>query len=242
LVNNQASDQVTQVEELREYLDRVEVADPTLKSFKGLQRMNYAFFPGGAGLYKGAQASRFPTNGILILGSNFGSINDFMNELGELRRTDERAGRTWTGLLKLLNQSGIDADNCFFTNAWPFLHDGPGNLNAYVGKWLKNENLMRECVQFFRFTLNAMQPKLIVALGTGPAAFLSYIWPGKLNHWKGYQWSNIEKGPLVEVSVGVVCVSITHPSMPNRRHRCNEYNTFAGEVELLKKAVRIARI
>jgi len=231
-----------EIDSLRKHLDRMEAPDESLRSFSDLPRMKYAFFPGGDGLYLGPQAKRYPRNGVLILGSNFGCKNGFINEFDELRCTDERANPTWTGMLELLKHSEIEVDGCFFTNAWPFLHVGTKNLSEYVGRWLKSQQVMARCLEFFNVTYLSLQPRLIIALGTGPAAFLSHFWRDPLPHWRKYRWADVDQGPVVEVPNAAVCVAITHPSMPNRRHRSESYRTFAGEAQLVKEAARLAKL
>jgi hypothetical protein len=49
-----------------------------------------------------------------------------------------------------LRVSGIQPEKCFFTNAWPFLHDGGSNLSGMIGDWLRNPLLMKALRWFFR--------------------------------------------------------------------------------------------
>src|SRR5947209_1826807 len=170
------------INDLRANLAGLTIENRKLLSFAGLPVMTHAFFPGGNGLYDGIHAAPIPIGGTLILGSNFGCVGRFINSQGKLLIQDERDNRTWTPLLAILNQSGIRPEECFFTNAWPFLHLGKRNLGP-IDKWLKDSELMASCVRFFQCTLAMMQPSLIVALGTGPGAFLSHVWPKELIPW-----------------------------------------------------------
>jgi len=79
--------------------------------------MTHAFFPGGNGLYEGVHTTRFPIGGTLILGSNFGCLNKFIDAQGRLLVLDERGNPTSTQLLQILRASEIKADECFFTKA-----------------------------------------------------------------------------------------------------------------------------
>lgn len=177
------ADNLNEIERLRESLNRLDVANTGLCSFKDLTIMDYGAFPGGNGLYDGIQA-RVPIRGTLILGSNFGLRSEFVGVDGKLVKLDERGGRTWTPLLKILKCSQINKEDFFFTNAWPFLHHRKSNLGP-VDKWLNNAALMKICRPFFKQTLKTLRPKLIVALGKGPAAFLGHFWPESLGKWKG---------------------------------------------------------
>ena len=224
---------------LRANLISLDIADRKLRSFTGLPVSTHSFFPGGNGLYQGVHATRFPFGGTLILGSNFGCVNDFIDARGEVLVQDDRSNSTWKPLLRNLHDSGIKADECFFTNAWPLLHDGESNLGP-VGDWLQNPVLMDSCVRFFKYTFTTMQPRLIVGLGTGPAAFLSYVWQKDLSTWRGYSLKALDDLPMATVRFQeqtAVCVAITHPSMPmNARLRRPTYQHRIGEVRLLTEA------
>jgi hypothetical protein len=77
------------IKRLRESLPGLGSADRKLRSFTGLDVMTHGFFPGGNGLYEGIHATRFPVRGTLILGSNFGRSNSFIDALGKLLVVDE---------------------------------------------------------------------------------------------------------------------------------------------------------
>ena len=226
------------IDRLRDALSQLEISDRRLASFTGLPVMTHAFFPGGNGLWQGVHAIQLPVRGVLVLGSNFGSLGDFVNEKGELVVLDERPNRTWRPLRKILVGSGIDLEECFFTNAWPFLHHGDSNLGP-IADWLGDPGLMRACVRFFAITLAEIRPRMIIALGTGPAAFLGSIWPEQLGQWRGYNISALDDLPMAAVSLGnkdAICVAITHPSMPNAWRRRPPYQGRIGEVQLLIEA------
>ena len=238
----------------------------TIKSLviKGNAVMDYAFFPGGNGLYRGIRAAKFPIGGTLILGSNFGSKEGFVDDFGNLLIMDERCGSTWVGMLERLRRSGIEPDECFFTNAWPFLHiasadkspiskESPqpnkksSNLDAPIKTWLADTVLMPKCEEFFKDTFREIRPRLIVALGLGPAAFLARIWQPELGPWGGFSWKDIdslESGMAwVETETHKsVCVAVTHPSMANSKHRYAPYNTCGGEIDLMTSAAKEAGI
>lgn len=201
--------------------------------------MTHAFFPGGNGLYEGINATQFPVGGTMILGSNFGCLNKFVDQQGELQRPDERRNSTWRALLKYLHGAGIKANECFFTNAWPFLHAGKSNLGPPIDNWLRNHALMASCVEFFGYTYTTMHPRLVIALGKGPAAFLSHVWPKELIQWRENTFRKLDDLPMATVyfqGQSAVCVAITHPSMHNAKHRRPPYQYDAGEIRLLIEA------
>lgn len=226
------------IDRLRANLIGLNIDNPKLRSFVGLPVMTYAFFLGGNGLYEGVNATFIPVGGTPILGSNFGCVSGFIDSQGELLVRDERDNPTWKPLLEILDRSGIKREKCFFTNAWPVLHIGGGNLGP-VGEWLEDFTLIDSCVRFFKDTLAIMQPSLIVALGAGPAAFLSHVWPKDLSPWRAYTIEGLDDLPIAMVDCDgqtAVCVAITHPSMPNAWHRRPPYQHRDGEIRLLSEA------
>lgn len=248
-------------DELKE-LDELDLTEKGLLSFTGLPVMDYAFFPGGNGLYNGIAASEIPFNGVLILGSDFGCSTKFVDEKGKLvnKKSDERGGPTWKPMLNLLSQTPIDRNGCFYSNAWPVLHlpsgkNGDSNDNPPVDFWLRDIELMDRCKSFFRSTLNTMRPRLVIALGKGPAAFLGEFWPDNLGLWRfpperkwdSFSWKDLDKLFLETVSSDahqITCAAITHPSKSclNAKHRKSPYQGTEGEIKLLTEAARIAGI
>lgn len=243
-------------------LDQLNLAERGLLSFTRLPVMDYAFFPGGNGLRDGINAKKFPLSGALILGSDFGCSTKFVTESGELvnKRSDERGGPTWKPMLELLFRASIDCNKCFYSNAWPFLHkpsdeNGDSNDNPPVNIWLRDAELMDACKSFFWFTLKTMNPRFVIALGKGPAAFLGECWPNQLGFWRfnpERKWGTFSWGDLDELFTGevpfdgrpVLCIAVTHPSKSrlNARHRRHPYQGIEGEVRLLAEAAGRAGI
>jgi len=227
---------------LRDKLQLLDGQDSKLISFAGKPQMTHAFFPGGNGLYDGVHSKRVALGGTVILGSNFCSVSKFIDEDQRLRSPDERDGPTWKPLLRILHDSEIAVEDCFFTNAWPFLHADDSNLGP-VGDWLRNRALMDSCGAFFELTFSLIKPRLVVGLGTGPAAFLGHVWPDQLAPWTGRRLRHLDdlaKATVELDSHQAVCVAITHPSMPNARLRRPPYRGRSGELQLLIEARRQA--
>ncbi|HEY6252366.1 MAG TPA: uracil-DNA glycosylase family protein [Candidatus Angelobacter sp.] len=226
------------IDRLRAELAALTIANPKLKPFTGLPVMTHAFFPGGNGLYDGIHATRMPIGGTVILGSNFGCVSKFINAQGKLLIEDERSNPAWKPLLENLTLAAIDVRECFFTNAWPLLHLGESNRGP-VRQWLNDPALMASCVPFFHYTLAILKPSFIVALGTGPGAFLSHTWPNDLSPWRTYSLKGLDHLPWARVRFKeqtIVCVVVTHPSMHNARRRKPPYQHRAGEIRLLTEA------
>ena len=227
---------------LRESLRRVSSGGSGLVSMADKHVMERAFFPGGNGLMLGEDAPRFPVDGTLVLGSNFGADEKFCTPDGELLCVDETNNPgTWVGLRKRFTTEQLE--DCFFTNAWPFLHTGASNNpdGSVKQGWLRDSVLMGSCLEFFRTLLRELRPSLIVALGTAPAAFISYAFPEALAGWSGNAWRCIDQQPTGIVQNGIftsACVAITHPSMSNAHLRIEDFGTAAKERELLQRAIQ----
>lgn len=233
-----------QINVLRGELEKLSPGKSGLVSVFGKPMMDRAFFPGGNGLILGEDSRKFPLHGTLILGSNFGADEKFCDPDGKLLCLDEtQKGSTWNGLRKRFSEQQLE--DSFFTNAWPFLHRGVSNnpTPQEKKKWLRDEVLRASCAAFFTLTVREMQPSLIVALGSAPAAFLSFVFPETLLKWAGNKWSAIDALPSAVVAVRslrIACVAITHPSMNNAHCRVEAFRGQDKEVELLRLALRSA--
>lgn len=244
---------------LRKKLEEIDFGNESIRSFKGLPSMDYAFFPGGNGLFDGIDGniSRVTT---LVLGSDFGCDSKFIDQYGQLLARDERdSSPTWSskgGLKKtfrgavtnsLTPTATIDLRECFFANAWPFLHIGESNDDPSIEEWLQDDVLMSKCLSFFvDETLPIIKPKIIIALGKGPAVFLSRIWPEELKHWSLNErtaWNDLTFAKLDRLFLERVkyaeriayCVVLTHRSKAhlNARFRKQPYSGLDGEIRLL---------
>ena len=247
-----------EVDSLRKMLDGLELKGANTRPFKGLPVMEKAFFPGGNGLFEGSRG-KLPIGGTLILGSNFGCVSDFVKEDGNLVRSDEtEISKTWIGrkpgygLNAMLFRTPIILSECFFTNAWPFLHEGRSNdASALIKRWLNDQSLMKECKEIFMATVSKVKPKLIVALGTGSSAFIGKVWKDEFGEWGGCTIASMDRKPIGCVGFEdkvIVYAAITHPSAHdlNAKRRREPYNSLPnsinGEVRLLIEAAERAGI
>ena len=235
------------VDALYRELAHVHPGSSNLVRLLGQPAMTHAFFPGGNGLFDGEEAAFFPTGGILVLGSNFGAQEKFATPEGRLLYppNETRTAGTWAGLRQRFSPTQLAWT--FFTNAWPFLHrhDGRGNKKpSNLGtpqKWLADPELLASCLGFFHFTLSLVRPRLIVALGIAPAAFLSHVFPADLEPWRACKLAALDHMPLAAAEHAgerLLAVAITHPSQAaaNARLRKPPYQGQAGEALLLAEA------
>ena len=227
--------------ELRESLAQLSTGHTNLVSMAGKPLMQRAFFPGGNGLFEGEDASYFPYGRTLILGSNFGGQDKFCDTSNNLvcpgDETFLNTNASWRNLKKRFTVEQLR--DCFFTNAWPFLHRGASNVSV-IHPWLRDQTVMQSCIAYFLLTFTKIKPTLLIALGTGPAAFLSHVWPEYLGLWRGHKWKYINQLPLAEFTVDhqpVVCIATSHPCRPtNANFRAESYYGQAGEAKLLAEA------
>jgi hypothetical protein len=230
-----------EIDELRKTLDTLNFAREGVVPFKGLPIMEKAFFPGGNGLFLGSNG-RVPIQGVLTVGSNFGCTEDFVREDGTLVRLDEtRTSNTWIGLRRIFApETTIELDDCFFTNSWPFLHEGTSNeTKGLTREWLADRELMADCMKLLEATLSLIRPRLIVALGPPASAFLACFWPKELRVWRGNSIAAIDKCPIQSVLFGgrrIICTAVTHPSHSNSWRRRPPYRGTEGEITLLAEA------
>jgi len=232
------------IEGLRKELDEIPFEESSLIRFIGKPIMERGFFPGGNGLFEGKAAAQFPFGGTLILGSNFGCASKFAGHDGRLITQDETSNTTWAPLRRLLAGAGVDPRECFFTNAWPCLHEGESNtLGDLMKDWLANASLMKNCSKFFARTCADMKPSLIVALGPGPAAFMANTWPRELVGWRVNNIGGMDSTPFESVQIeGVshrtVCTAVVHPCYQhiNAKRRRSPYQNAEGEIQLIKEA------
>lgn len=230
----------SEVNQLRERLSQLRTGESSLVSMAGKRIMSRAFFPGGNGLFLGEDAAIFPTGGPMILGSNFGAESNFCTSTGELKCDDETSNAgTWQGLRRRFTQKELE--ECFFTNAWPFLHVGVSNnpTSEEKQKWLK-EPTLGDCLEFLHFTINVVRPSVIITLGTAPAVFMSFAFPIALSAWRGGTWSSIDTLPYTTVSVGastIICIAMTHPSMSNVHSRRQDLRDEAALTQKAKNLV-----
>ena len=202
-------------------------------SFVGRPLMNgTAFFPGGDGVWKdrSASGSLDKTLDVLVLGSDFGDVVSYDSRFqvnNEWR--DESDGRTWSGLLRLIDAAKIARGRIFYTNAWPCLREGDQPVKGGI-PGARDKEFTKRCIAFFEATIDRVRPKLIVPLGVAPTRFVGHA---AQNAWSAaHGWKQIDRIPVND-AFGARIVPVLHPSMPNRRYRTI---SFEREVELLRNS------
>jgi uracil-DNA glycosylase len=212
-----------------------------------------AFFPGGSGLWGAGPNSPLPPmplGGVMVLGHNFDSVAGVERSL---RHAGENLnGPTWRGTLDLLDRVGIPREQCFFTNAYMGLIDGPSAVGSFPGK--QNSNFVGRCRNFLHEQIVAQQPRLILTLGLPVLGVLAPLSP-----MLGTVWSDaktfrklddrdsaiIYPARFVGVVHAVAVVALVHPAYRLINVRTRHYHGFQGdaaELQMVAEALRISHV
>jgi len=109
---------------------RIRSASPGVLSFARQDTTRPCYFPGAAGLHfpRGAtEHPPFPIGGVMVLGHNWGVMNDWHNTANDGQM------QTWRNLLATLRRGKIDPAICFFTNFFLHLMEGDDNMAPFPG-------------------------------------------------------------------------------------------------------------
>jgi hypothetical protein len=207
------------------------------------------FFPGGAGLagvVPGQPLPPLPRGGVMVVGHNFYHEPGFRALLA--RGATEPASATWRNLVRLLDESDIPLDRCFFTNAFVGLIAGARPTGRFPGA--ADPAFVEWCLSFLREQLIMMQPSVVVALGTPVRRMLARLSPSLAAAWPGaarLRDLDARGAGLVYPAVfdGVArpaaAVALTHPAMRHASVARRRYRSLSGavvEVHMLREAVR----
>ena len=170
------------LQRLRERIDELEREErfeghPYPHGITGFPRslVGQGFFPGGDGLWREKDRLKepsniaFPERGIMFLGNDFGTFENFK----KLKLHENPP--TWWRLRQRIERAGIDGKIGFFTNAYLGLRTDKAALADSRLRKASEENSYRElCAEFQRFQVATQSPRLIVILGSRPASLFEY--------------------------------------------------------------------
>jgi len=109
-----------------------------------------AFFSAGAGLCRASDAPLpdFPTGGVMFVGHNLDAEGPYLGRLAERipHGDPRRPMATWRNLYRLLDGSGIQREECFFTNAYVGLIAGDKPTGTFPGA--RDQRFTRWCRDF----------------------------------------------------------------------------------------------
>lgn len=202
-----------------------------------------AFFPGGHGLWMEDGEPNFPEGGIMVLGHDFHSNEEYEKSLG--RGEESMKSPTWRNLLALLDESGILPRDCFFTNFFMGLRAGPGTTGEFPGK--KDPAFVQRCRDMLILQLQVQRPRMVLVLGAEVPALIAPM-AKELSGWTSATLKEIDlrsAGHVAHVDFGhdlpsCDMVALTHPSFRhlNVGQRTFGYTGHQAELAMIKQALR----
>jgi len=135
------------------------------------------FFPGCVGLYDIDRGNTEKL--IMVVGQDFDTKENHkkLTEEGEVN-----SNPTWRNLKKLLDDIHIDKNDCFFTNAYMGLRKN-ALKNTGPSPAKKSQPFVKQCQEFFKEQLRAINPEIVLILGLEPAKFIAKMFPGGFTNW-----------------------------------------------------------
>lgn len=166
------------VKELLDEMHRVvRDYDPTVgRTGRNIQELiaGTAMFPGGAGLWRGAEPfgalpEWFPDSPVMLVGHNFDSVA--AHERAR-RKGGEAESFFWQVLRGFLNEGGVLLERCFFTNALMGLKPG-----SAVGPMPSVAGYEQQCQAFLARQIEIVVPQAVFALGYDAARLIAKVRP-----------------------------------------------------------------
>lgn len=134
------------------------------------------FFPICTGIIDGS--TDLSKLNIMIVGQDFGSETDYKNKNIALNGENPQKQSTWKNLKPMLDNLGINPNECFYTNLLLGLRKSKSNVG--ISPALDNEDYVKQCIEFFQKQIDAVNPKLIIFLGKVTYAICSEKKPKEL--------------------------------------------------------------
>ncbi len=201
-----------------------------------------AFFSAAAGLIiDNAEGllPPFPFGGVMFVGHNLDSETAFLQRLasGEAHGGPERPMLTWRNLYRLLDAARLDAQECFFTNAFVGLKAGDDPTGRFPGA--DDPRFRSWCRHFLEDQIEVMRPRVIATLGNDARRFVATLAPDLSG------WAAIRSPPprVVTTRLGgeqAALVALLHPSgyhVSLGRRRYRDLTGLRAEAALLRDAL-----
>ncbi len=212
-----------------------------------------AFFPGGSGLWQATGSDvlpPFPFGKVMVLGHDFHSEIGYHQSLA--KRGENLKGPTWRNLLRLLSEAGIEAGQCFFTNAYMGLRAGSNTTGKFPGAY--DHGFVERCQSFLAEQIAVQQPRLILTLGNYVPSILATL-SSDIDAWRNSRTLTQLDAlgvPLVadvrfreDYSWNTTVVALTHPSLRPAnvgRRRYKELRGHEAEVAMVRAAINASSI
>lgn len=198
------------------------------------------FFPGTSGFFHTDSLSEHVRKPFMFVGQDFGTLN-YLKELENDPQADMKVG---TGLIlkKLVQESGLNIQDCFLTNAL-FGIRVSDNITGTCEGWL-DKNYVEKCRQALALQIEAVQPKAIISLGCDAPRLLRLLFEEiEVSKWHQWTFKKIDSSgaSVLEIkghaSVVVSCI-LVHPSFHHvnvRRRTFGQVEGHQAEIEMLKE-------
>lgn len=206
-----------------------------------------SFFPGGDGLWKHGHVNEdLKIGGVMIVGHNFDNISGFKKSLS--MGTEPITCPTWRNIRKLLSDSEINIEDCFFTNVYVGLMDSESNVGVFPGS--KSEVFKQQCIKLLEYQISEQRPSIILTLGSFVPPLIARL-SIDLQEWltvdKISQLDSINKQFITGArfcggDVISNVIALTHPAQRHLNVGRRKYGTFTGndaEIAMLVKAAQL---
>ena len=186
-----------------------------------------AFFPGGLGCSSRDGLTEAALEGrVMFVGQDFGTLA-YVEDVLARGNGESTSNPTWRVLLTLLQASGIDPTQCFFTNALLGLRPGSSMTGTAPG-W-KDPALVDASRSLLLTQIRLVRPTAIFALGLPAARFIGTLAPSLVSWATARSWSELDaRHPVRHAVPGlgtngetVAVGALLHPSLrgPNLHRR-----------------------
>ncbi len=210
-----------------------------------------AFFSASSGLWgqePGGPLPEFPYGGVMFLANNLDNEQRYAERLAEGAKygSADQGTPTWRELLPLLDRTGIEPTDCFFTNVWVGLKAGAGS-NTGAMAVAPGSEFDRWCQEFLCEQVREMRPRAVVALGEHAPVFLARMTEdlGEWRRWRSYRDLDRRQAAVVE---GVrLCghttsaVALLHPSYRPAHVSKRSFMGLSGDAAEVAMLVRATR-
>lgn len=201
-----------------------------------------AFFSAAAGLVvdnPNGPLPPFPFGGVMFVAHNLDAEGPFRRRLasGRAHGGPERVMLTWRNLYRLLDATGLDPSECFFTNAYVGLKAGDDPTGPFPGA--NDPEFRGWCQGFLGEQIEVIQPKAIATFGSDARRFMAAMAP----ELAGLASAKNPPPTVVEAMIGghrAPVVPLLHPSGYHGSLGRRSYRGKAGldaEAALLREAV-----
>jgi hypothetical protein len=167
-----------------------------------------AFFPGGAGVWRGARNAGplptwFPVAPIMFVAHNFDSAENYPQTFASRGEVESSFWRD--RLLPMLAAAGLDPATAFFSNVLMGLKPGPAN-----GKMPTVSHYVEECVEFFTRQREIVRPSVIVTVGGDASHILRHHVPkaNAIMHWGAWEYGPLATRAVVIKKQGALLAEI----------------------------------